>query len=71
MSILQDLRTISPKDFAVMGMDDIAYVKPIRVKGGTAHAVHAADGARIGVFDDRELAFAVVLQHDLEPVSAH
>jgi len=34
-------------------------------------ALHLADGRRVAVMDDRELAFAAARQHDLEPVSVH
>jgi hypothetical protein len=34
-------------------------------------ALHMADGRRVAVMDDRELAFAAARQHDLEPVSVH
>jgi hypothetical protein len=34
-------------------------------------ALHLADGRRVAVMDDRDLAFAAARQHDLEPVSVH
>lgn len=34
-------------------------------------ALHLADGRRVAIMDDRELAFAAARQHDLEPVSVH
>ena len=34
-------------------------------------ALHMADGRRVAVMDDREVAFAAARQHDLEPVSVH
>lgn len=71
MSTVENLKTISPSDFALMGVDDIAYVKAITVDGEWAYAVHGADGSRMAVFKDRDVAFAAVLQNDLEPVSVH
>lgn len=35
------------------------------------YAVHAADGERLAVVDDRELAFTVARQRELQPVSVH
>ena len=49
----------------------LAYVKPWKVEGRPGFAIHAADGTPIGWFEDREVAFAAVRQHDLEPVSVH
>jgi len=36
-----------------------------------AFAVHAADGTQMAVIADRDIAFAVVRQHELEPLSVH
>jgi hypothetical protein len=41
------------------------------IDGAGAFAVHAANGTQIAVMADREVAFAVVRQHDMEPVSVH
>lgn len=71
MSSVQNLRTLSRRDFAIMGVQDIAYIKPIDADDGTAYEVHAADGTPIAVFTNREVAIAAVIQNGLEPVSAH
>jgi hypothetical protein len=34
-------------------------------------ALHAADGRRVAVVDDRDMAFVAARQHELEPVSVH
>jgi hypothetical protein len=65
------IRQLSPHELGLLGMADVAYVKPILVDGVAAFAVHAADGSRIAVIPDRDLAFAVVRQNDMEPVSVH
>lgn len=71
MPPLDMLRRISATELAQLGMQQIAYVKPIEVDGRTVQEVHAADGTTIGVMDDRDVAFAAVRQHDLEPMSVH
>jgi len=65
------IRQFSARELGLLGMADVAYVKPIVVDGVAAVAVHAADGTQIAVIPNRELAFAVVRQHDMEPVSVH
>ena len=35
------------------------------------YALHSADGARIALMGDRELAFAAARQHEMTPVSVH
>jgi len=62
---------MSPTDFAAIGLNQIAFVKPTVVEGEAAFAVHGADGTPLAVVKDRDLAFAVVRQNDMEPVSAH
>ncbi|MFQ5773438.1 MAG: DUF1150 family protein [Kiloniellaceae bacterium] len=62
---------ISPRDLMILGLEQVAYVKPVPIDGGTAYAVHAADGTQIAVMQSRNLAFAAIRQNDLEPVSVH
>jgi hypothetical protein len=58
-------------DFAMWGLQDVAYIRPIKVEGAMAWAICAADGTGIGVAQDRDLAFAAARQNDLDPVSLH
>ena len=71
MNSIENLKTISPQDFALMGVHDVAYVKSVEVEGRAAYAVHGADGTQMALFDDRDVAFAAVVQNDLEPLSVH
>jgi hypothetical protein len=34
-------------------------------------ALHAADGRRVAILDNRDLAFVAAREHELEPVSVH
>ncbi|MEE8188707.1 MAG: DUF1150 family protein [Kiloniellales bacterium] len=62
---------ISPRELMLLGLEQLAYVKPVEVDGKRRFAVHAADGTEIAVLRGRSLAFAAVRQNDLEPVSVH
>lgn len=62
---------ISQQDLAAWGVNDVAYVKTIVDDGETRYSVHAADGTQMAVMSDRDVAFAAIRQHDLEPVSVH
>jgi hypothetical protein len=64
-------RYMSPNDFAAYGAQEIAYVKTVLQDESIAYSVHAADGTPLTVISNRDQAFAVVRQNDLEPVSAH
>jgi hypothetical protein len=55
----------------MLGMQDIAYVKRVVVDGNAGYAIHAADGTQMALIPDRAVAFAVVRQNELEPVSVH
>jgi len=65
------IRHISQHELGLLGVQDLAYIKPVMVEGKTRFAVHAADGTEIAVLLDRDVAFATVRQHDLEPMSVH
>jgi hypothetical protein len=71
MQYVEGMRPMSAHELGLLGMQDIAYVKQVVVDGRDQFAVHAADGTRIAVMANRDVAFAVVRQHDMEPVSVH
>jgi hypothetical protein len=62
---------LTAKELAVLGVQDVAYVRPVRADGKSAFAIHAADGTEMAVVASRELAFAVIRQNDMEAVSVH
>lgn len=71
MNRIENLRQISPQEFALFGMQDVAYVKRVVVNDEAAFAIHAADGTQVAILRDREVASATVRQHELEPLSVH
>ncbi len=62
---------MTPTDLARLGMNFVAYVKPIVVEDETRFAICAADGTQMGLAPNRETAFAAIRQHELEPLSVH
>lgn len=71
MQTMEEMRQMTANDLAMLGMQDIAYVKRVVVDGNPRYAIHAADGTQMAVIPDRDIAFAVVRQNELEPVSVH
>lgn len=71
MTDLQGLKSLSPRDLAMLGLNDVAYVKTVSAGGELAYAVHAADGTEMAVMADRDTAFAAILQHDMTALSVH
>ena len=71
MDNIERIRHMTARDLALFGVQDLAYIKRVTVDGTTGYAVHAAVGTQIAMLPDRDVAFATVRQHDLEPVSVH
>jgi hypothetical protein len=71
MNEIERIQPMSARDFALFGMQDMAYIKSVTVNDVVGYAVHAADGTQIAVLPDRNVAFATVRQHELEPLSVH
>jgi len=62
---------ISPRELMVLGVEQVAYVRQVESDGQKIYVVHTADGSEIARGDDRDLVFAAIRQHGLEPVSVH
>jgi hypothetical protein len=65
------IRQLSTQQLAFFGIQHLAYIKRVEVDGAIAYAIHAADGTQIAVLADRDVAFATVRRHELEPLSVH
>jgi hypothetical protein len=68
---IERIRQMSARELALFGIQDIAYIKPVVTDGRVGYAAHAADGTPIAVLASRELAFATLRRHDLEPLLVH
>jgi len=66
-----DARHITPAELQQLGMTQIAYVKPIMLNGAAMFAIHGADGSPMAVADDRDLAVAAIVQHEMIPTLVH
>lgn len=63
---------MSEADFATWGVPEVAFVKRVvDPAGAIGWAIHAADGTQMGLAPSRDLAFAAIKQHELEPLSVH
>ena len=54
-----------------LGLDEVAYIKPIVEEGENIFGIFAADGEQIGVAPEFDLARAMTIQSDLYPVNVH
>jgi hypothetical protein len=65
------LKNLSATELLTFGLNDLAYLKPASVNGQSVYAIHAADGSQLAFVANREVGFAAMQQHELEPVSLH
>ena len=56
---------------AMVGLETMAYIKPVRDGLIMSYAVFAADGTQLALFDSQEKAFTTAVKHNLAPVSIH
>ena len=66
-----DIHHISPAQLASLGMEEIAFVKPVMTENGPAFAIHAADGTPMAIASNAPLAAAAIIQNDMLPNLVH
>src|SRR5690242_1523572 len=70
MTPLLSVVSLTPHAFAALGLEEIAYVKPIG-NIEPIYAIHAADGTQLALVSDPLEAAAMIRRHDLEPINVH
>lgn len=65
------LRNLSHQDFLNFGLEQVAYIRPIKLNDKTAFMIHAADGTPLSVLDSEDSATLMVRYNDLEPITLH
>ena len=71
MAAVVDIRHISTEQLAQLGLQQIAYVKPVVVNGTAAFAIHAADGTPMAIAAGLDVALAAIVQHEMVPAQVH
>lgn len=66
---MERLKHISQREFALLGMNDMAYVKRVVVNDEAKFAIFGADGTQLALAPSEEFAYATIRQNDLEPVT--
>ena len=66
-----NIRQLSQQQFMQLGVSQIAYVKQVVTQGGTAFAIHAADGTPMALAADQQVAIAAIMQHEMAPALVH
>jgi len=65
------IRVLSPQDFLMLGINDVAYVKKELQAEREVFVIHSADGNSITAMNNHDVAFAAVRQNGMEPLSVH
>ena len=66
-----DVRQITQDQLQQLGVSQLAYVKPVVLNGAVMFAIHGADGSPMAVADQRDLAVAAIVQHEMIPTLVH
>lgn len=66
-----DIHHISQAQLASLGLEEIAFVKPVMTETGPAFAIHAADGTPMAIAATPQLAAAAIIQYDMMPSLVH
>ena len=56
---------------AMVGLETMAYIKPVSDGALQQFAVFAADGTQLAIFDDFDTAHYNAVKHNLLPASIH
>lgn len=70
-SSVQRVPAMSPVDFAALGLNQVAYIRPVRAEFGVVYAVSGADGSPFGIAPDIDSAVLAVRRQDMDAVLAH
>lgn len=67
-----DIRHLTSEQFALIGMEEVAYIKAVPLaEGAVGYGIFAADGRQVAVAPNMDMAQALIRQNELEPVMAH
>ncbi|MCB1841017.1 MAG: DUF1150 family protein [Rhodospirillales bacterium] len=66
------LKNMSTQDFRNLGLEHVAYIRPIEQEGeNKSYALCTADGRQLSIMNSFEEAVLVSLSNKLEPVTVH
>lgn len=66
-----DPHHMTEEQLAELGLEQIAYVRPIMTPTGPAFGVFAANGTPMAVASNGNIARAAIVQNEMAPVSVH
>ena len=66
-----DIRHISSAQLESLGIEEIAFVKPVMTESGQTFAIHAADDTQTAIASSSSLTEAAIIQNEMLPRLVH
>lgn len=68
---VEEIEAEALSELSIWNDENVAFIKSGMEDGKCMWSIYAADGEKIAMTDDREFAFVVAKQNDLNPQSVH
>ena len=68
---VEEIEAEALSELSIWNDENVAFIKSGIEDGKCMWSIYAADGEKIAMTDDREFAFVVAKQNDLNPQSVH
>ncbi len=68
---INDVDDLAFSEFGHWNDENVAFIKQAECDGKIMWSIYGADGIKIAMTDNREFAFLVARQNDLDPKSVH
>jgi len=70
--IQEAIKSLTEDDFRDLGIQQVAYIKPVHVKSDIImYSVHAANGTPLSVMESYDSAIGAIRKNELEPITVH
>jgi len=69
--VIIDIHEITEQQLQMLGLTQLAYIKPVKTENGRAYAIHAADGTPMALATDPETAIEAIHEHHMAAALVH
>lgn len=66
-----DIHRITAQQLQMLGLTQLAYIKPVQTENGRAYAIHAADGTPMALATDAMTAVEAIHEHNMAAALVH
>jgi len=66
-----DIHDITAQQLQMLGLTQLAYIKPVKTQDGKAYAIHAADGTPMALATDPMAAIEAIHEHHMAAALVH